>query len=151
MKKLLIVFIAVALFACESAEEKSADASTTISDNKSADAAPATPRAVTTIEWIDPPVKEMGKITEGQQVEVSWRYKNTGSQPLVISKIKSSCGCTTTEPPKEPIAPGAEGIIKATFNSNGRIGTNHRQVEVEANTQPSFTALSFNVEVLKKG
>src|SRR5687768_16018882 len=88
----------------------------------------------TTIEWIDS-TRDYGKITEGQKLDVSFRFKNTGDKPLIIRSVKPGCGCTATEPPKEPIAPGAEGIIKASFNSEGREGPNSKDIFVDANTK----------------
>ena len=61
----------------------------------------------TTMQWIDS-VKDYGKITEGQKLEVLFRFKNTGNKPLVIESVHPSCGCTVADPPKEPIARGWE-------------------------------------------
>lgn len=109
---------------------------------------PAGAKDLTDIQWIDS-VKEMGKINEGQVLDVSFRFKNTGNKPLVISNARASCGCTVPDPPKEPIAPGAEGAIKASFNSKGRPGHNHKEIDVEANTTGSpWHKVVFNVEVL---
>ena len=103
---------------------------------------------VTQIQWIDT-VKELGTVTEGQKLEVSFRFKNVGDKPLVIERVQPSCGCTVADPPKEAIAPGAEGVIKGVFDSNGRVGPNHKTMTVYANTaQPRD--LVFNVVVEKK-
>ncbi len=104
----------------------------------------------TTIQWIDS-VKNFGKIEEGQKLEVSFRFKNTGDKPLVIERVQPSCGCTVAEQSKEPIAPGNEGQIKATFNSEGRSGINHKTLFVYANTKGSQShSIQFEVEVEKK-
>jgi len=62
----------------------------------------------TSIQWLDS-TKDFGTIPEGQKVEVAFRFRNTGSTPLVITQVRPSCGCTIADQPKEPIAPGAEG------------------------------------------
>ncbi len=104
----------------------------------------------TTIEWKEPN-KKFDKITEGQMLDVSFAFKNTGNKPLVIFHVQPSCGCTAAEPPKEPIAPGAEGVIQATFNSEGRVGTQHKTLSVRANTKETqIHELTFEVEVVKK-
>lgn len=104
----------------------------------------------TTIQWLDSS-RDYGKIPEGQKLDVAFRFKNTGSTPLVIGRVQPSCGCTVADPPREPIAPGAEGIIKASFNSDGRVGINHKSLLVTTNTRGSQSfALQFVVEVLKK-
>ncbi|RYY81054.1 MAG: DUF1573 domain-containing protein [Chitinophagaceae bacterium] len=85
---------------------------------------------------------------EGAQVDVSWRFRNTGTKPLVIEKAQPGCGCTVAEKPEAPIPPGGEGRIRATFNSEGRVGTQHKNLIVQANTKPStIHDLYFNVEV----
>jgi hypothetical protein len=104
----------------------------------------------TTMQWIDS-VKDYGKITEGQKLEVLFRFKNTGNKPLVIESVHPSCGCTVADPPKEPIAPGAEGEIKGSFDSNGKSGQQHKTIAVTANTKGTENhELTFTVEVLKK-
>ena len=108
------------------------------------------PASLTNIKWLDS-VKNVGSVLEGQQVEVLFRFVNTGSKPLVIADAKPSCGCTVPEKPEDPIMPGEEGKIKAVFNSQGRTGSNHKTITVSANTAPSAThLLEFNVTVLGK-
>jgi hypothetical protein len=108
------------------------------------------PGRYTTIQWLDS-AKDYGKIPEGQQLDVAFRFRNTGSNPLVISRVQPSCGCTIAEEPKAPIAPGSEGQIRATFNSQGRTGVNHKTLFVTANTSGHQSwSLNFVVEVEKK-
>lgn len=105
----------------------------------------------TTIEWIDSTSRDYGKINEGQKLDVSFRFKNTGDKPLIIRSVKPGCGCTAAEPPKEPIAPGAEGLIKASFNSEGRPGKNSKDIYVDANTKGTQNHIvHFDVEVVGK-
>lgn len=102
----------------------------------------------TTIEWIDSTVQNIGKVKEGRIVEVTYRFKNAGTKPLVITDASASCGCTVPEKPEQPIAPGEEGIIKAKFDSNGQHhGEARKTVFVTANTNPSMNYLYFNLEV----
>jgi Protein of unknown function (DUF1573) len=104
----------------------------------------------TTIQWLDS-AKDFGKIQEGQQLAVSFRFKNTGDKPLIIERVQPSCGCTVAEQSTEPVAPGSEGQVKATFNSEGRTGVNHKTLFVYANTKGSPNhSLQFVVEVEKK-
>jgi hypothetical protein len=104
----------------------------------------------TSVEWLDS-LKDYGKIPEGQKLDVAFRFRNTGATPLVIGAVQPSCGCTVAERPEAPIAPGAEGQIKASFNSNGRVGINHKSLIIMANTKGTQRyALQFVVEVQKK-
>lgn len=64
---------------------------------------------------------ELKPITEGESVEVVFSFTNTGKSNLVLSAVEPTCGCTVPDDwPKEPIAPGAKGKIKAKYNSEGR-------------------------------
>lgn len=93
---------------------------------------------------------ELGTVKEGKVVEVTYKFKNTGSKPLVIASVSASCGCTVPEKPEQPIMPGEEGMIKATFDSKDRVGTANKSVYVTANTSPSTShELKFHVEVIK--
>jgi hypothetical protein len=112
--------------------------------------APRDSTQLTTVVWLDS-AKDFGKIQEGQKLEVAFRFRNTGTRPLVIERVQPSCGCTVAEQPKEPIAPGQEGQIKASFNSEGRVGTNHKTLYVYANMKEARThPLEFVVQVEKK-
>lgn len=106
--------------------------------------------SLTTIQWLDS-AKNYGTISEGQRLDVSFRFKNTGEKPLVISGVRPSCGCTVADPPKEPVAPGGTGTINASFNSEGREGMNKKEIFVSANTKGMRDhVLTFEVEVVKK-
>jgi len=105
--------------------------------------------ALTTIEWIEP-TKELGTINEGQKLQINFHLKNTGNAPLVLQSVVPGCGCTVADFPKEPIAPGKEADITASFDSKGREGQQHKQITVTANTKESSQhTLSFNVMVVK--
>lgn len=110
---------------------------------------PEDPNSYTTIQWIDS-TKDLGTITEGQKLEVAFRFKNTGTKPLVIRSVHASCGCTTPSAPARPFAPGEESEIKATFDSRGREGRNNKTIYVSANTFGTQNhELTFTVDVAK--
>lgn len=106
-------------------------------------------KQVTTIQWIDS-VRDFGRITEGQRLAVSFRFRNAGDKPLVIESVHPACGCTVADYPKEPIAPGQEGEITGEFNSEGREGQNHKEITVKANTAQRTHNLIFDVNVVGK-
>ena len=103
----------------------------------------------TTIQWLDS-VQNFGKVTDGEKIIVSFHFKNTGTKPLVISNVSASCGCTVPEKPEAPVPPGAEGVIKAEFNSSGRVGIASKNVFVTCNTAAQTYSLLFEGEVLPK-
>jgi len=63
---------------------------------------------------------DFGKVMEGEIVEHDYKFKNTGSEPLVLKKVKASCGCTVPTWPRNAIAPGESGIIHAKFDTKRR-------------------------------
>lgn len=106
---------------------------------------------LTTMQWIDSTFQDLGKVNEGQMLEVTYRFKNTGDKPLIISNASATCGCTVADKPEEPFAPGQEGKITAKFDSKSRQGEQRKEVFVTANTKPSNNhSLSFRVEVVKR-
>lgn len=84
---------------------------------------------------------DFGTVTDGEMVDLTFKFKNVGQAPLIIEQASGSCGCTVPERPKEPIAPGAEGEIKVQFNSTGRVGNVTKFVTLRANTAPRETKL----------
>jgi hypothetical protein len=144
MKHLIILLVAVGFIACNTADQKSGPALSQEEREKAVkDSA-----NFTTIQWIDSSFTDLGKINEGQVVEVSYRFKNSGTKNLIISNVSASCGCTVPEKPERPFAPGEEGVIKAKFDSRGRpAGEQRKSVFVDANTEPQRTELHFRVEI----
>jgi hypothetical protein len=89
-----------------------------------------------------------GKIHQNDVVEHTFKFKNTGTAPLVISNIGTSCGCTTPDWTKEPVAPGKTGSITAKFNSAGKMGMQNKVLTVESNSVSGSTMVSLEGEVL---
>lgn len=90
---------------------------------------------------------DFGKIKAGDKVKYSFKFKNSGKEPLIINSAKGSCGCTVPSYPKEPVAPGAEGVIDVEFNSAGKSGAQTKTVTINANTDPNPTRLTIKAEV----
>ncbi len=78
----------------------------------------------TTVQIIDS-AYNFKPVTDGEKVEYSYRFKNTGTKPLVIVDATASCGCTVPQKPEKPILPGEIGFIKIVFDSKGRVGNAH--------------------------
>jgi hypothetical protein len=103
----------------------------------------------TTVQLIDSAFN-FGTITEGEKVEYSYRFKNTGSNPLIVFNALTSCGCTVPEKPEKPVLPGETSYIKVVFNSSGKRGHNEKDITVNANTSPAFPILKLSGEVKEK-
>ncbi len=110
-------------------------------------AAPAVPTGPTTTVEFDESTYDYGTIDQGEKAVHIYKFKNTGSEPLVISNAKGSCGCTVPQWPKEPIAPGGTGEIEVAFDSKGKKGKQTKRVTITANTDPAQTFLTITGEV----
>jgi hypothetical protein len=93
---------------------------------------------------------DFGKVPEGTMATYEFKFKNTGNQPIVIANAQASCGCTTPEWTKAPVAPGKSGIIKAVYNSAGRPGVFAKTVTVISNAAEGSKVLSLKGTVLTK-
>lgn len=90
-------------------------------------------------------IKEQnGKVTH------QFEFSNTGNEPLVITNVRPSCGCTSSDYTKEPIAPGGKGYVSATFNPLRRPGKFSKTITVTSNATPPTTVLRFTGNVIAK-
>lgn len=90
---------------------------------------------------------DFGTIDEGDAVTHSFKFTNTGDIPLILDRCKGSCGCTVPKCPKEPIAPGEEGVIEVKFNSKGKKNKQTKTVTINANTVPEQTRITISANV----
>lgn len=90
---------------------------------------------------------DFGSIKQGDVVDHVFKFKNTGTQPLVISNIGVSCGCTTPSWTKEPVQPGKTGTISAKFNSAGKMGMQTKVLTIDSNSAGGSTTVSLVGEV----
>jgi hypothetical protein len=73
---------------------------------------------------------------------------NTGNQPLVIQNVVASCGCTTPDWTRQPIAAGASGKVTAIYDPKDRPGQFNKTLSVYTNTKPEVTVLVIKGEVI---
>lgn len=85
-------------------------------------------------------VHDYGNIPYNGNGECEFRFTNTGNEPLLIQKPKSSCGCTIPSWPKEPILPGESEVIKVTYRTN-RVGNINKTVTVTSNATKNSTVV----------
>lgn len=81
---------------------------------------------------------DFGKIKEGDEVSHRFKFTNTGTNDLMITNVKPSCGCTTPTYSQEAVAPGKDGFIDVKFNSSGKPGTQNKTVTVTANLEENI-------------
>jgi hypothetical protein len=88
---------------------------------------------------------DAGKVEWDQAtVRYNFPFKNDGSGPLVIKNVKTSCDCTVVNHPKEPIAPGGEGVITIDYDINKRLGSLGQAAAVQTN-DPLYPVVPVNV------
>jgi hypothetical protein len=94
---------------------------------------------------------DFGNISQGDKVEHTFVFTNTGDVPLIISNVAVTCGCTAPNWPKEPIQPGKTGEMKVVFNSAGKMGQQNSIVRVYSNASEPIEKVSLISNVLPKG
>jgi hypothetical protein len=81
---------------------------------------------------------DYGEIYQGSDGTFNFVFTNTGNEPLILSKPRSSCGCTVPSWPKEPILPGESNKIKVTYNTS-KIGVFSKSVTIYSNSRNKKT------------
>jgi hypothetical protein len=149
MKQFLIIFAAaVGLASCEMRGSKTAGEKELTEGEK--DYLLRDTANFTSIQWIDSTFQDLGNVKEGPEVDISFKFKNTGNKNLIIQNVTASCGCTVVEKPEQPFQPGETGTIKAKFTTEGHTGTNNKSIYVIANTKGSTSQeLKFRIVVEK--
>ncbi|WP_298309679.1 DUF1573 domain-containing protein [uncultured Aquimarina sp.] len=93
---------------------------------------------------------DFGTVTEGDILKHTFSFTNTGTAPLVIVNAKGSCGCTVSDWPKEPIAPGETKEMRVAFNTNGKPNAQNKQVTITTNTTGGKHILKIKAMVTPK-
>lgn len=91
---------------------------------------------------------DFGKVQKGTPVTHEFTFTNTGSEQLIISSVKASCGCTVTEYTKNPIEAGGKGFVKATYDAS-KAGAFTKTVTINANTEEGAVLLTIKGEVIE--
>ncbi len=91
---------------------------------------------------------EFGDITQGDKVSKKFVFRNTGSEPLMILNVQTTCGCTATDWPKTPLAPGDSSSLQVTFNSAKKQGRINKIVTVYSNSRTPEEKLKITGNVL---
>jgi hypothetical protein len=94
-------------------------------------------------------VHDYGTIYQNADGKSEFSFSNLGDEPLILSSVRSSCGCTVPSWPKEPILPGQSGVIVVTYDTK-RIGGISKQITVLSNATESPLTLEIKGTVLQK-
>jgi len=93
-------------------------------------------------------VFDFGSIPKNVPVTHTFKFTNNGKDPLIISSVQASCGCTVTDYSKDPILPGGSGYVKATYDA-AKIGVFNKTVTVNANTDGDAVQLTVKGTVVE--
>lgn len=88
---------------------------------------------------------DYGNIPEGVPAVHTFEFTSTGKEPVIVSQVAASCGCTTPVWTKEPVPNGKKGIVAVTYNA-ARLGSFVKTVTVLSNTgEPKYLTVKGNV------
>jgi hypothetical protein len=95
---------------------------------------------------------DFGDMAQGDKVEQTFKFTNTGNEPLVITNVEVTCGCTLPKSwPRDPIMPGSKGELTLAFNSTGKLGKQNKVVTIVSNaSNPDGKQIVFTANVLEK-
>jgi len=92
-----------------------------------------------------------GKIPMGKPVSVDFVFTNIGDEPLIISNVESTCGCTVPKYTSDPVAKGARGTITVTFNASAVQPGFTKAVTIKSNARTPVKVLYIKGEVVAPG
>lgn len=93
---------------------------------------------------------DFGDIVVGDKVEHVFEFENIGNEALILSDVRTTCGCTAPEWPREPIAPGAKASVKVVFNSAGKMGIQNKVITVMSNAVNNPARVKIVTNVLRE-
>lgn len=122
----LLTFLSIFTFALQAQENQTAAADSIIFDKL---------------------VHDYETIAQGGDGNCVFTFTNKGNKPLVLSNVRASCGCTTPDWTKTPVAPGEKGTIKVRYNTN-LVGSFNKSITVNSNAANSTVRLSIKGQVV---
>ena len=152
MKRLVVIIGILSLVSCSEEKQKkeTIESSIVAMSEKANKLAQEMIKSLTTMTF-DKVDHDFGSIKEDTDNKVLFKVNNTGKHPLIISRVSSSCGCTSPKKPTAPIAPGKSDVIEVVFHpTNSTQKEQTKTITVEANTDPQITILSIHASVLPK-
>lgn len=90
---------------------------------------------------------DFGKIPQGKPVTCDFTYTNVGPEPLIITDVKPTCGCTIADFTKTPVLKGGKGTIKITYNA-AVVSVFNKTIVVTSNAKTPTKYLIITGEVV---
>lgn len=91
-------------------------------------------------------VHDYGVVAYGGDGVCTFKFTNTGKEPLILQQPQSSCGCTVPSWPKEPVLPGASDVIQVTYNTK-KVGPINKTITVKSNAKSNTVVLKITGKV----
>jgi hypothetical protein len=89
---------------------------------------------------------DFGTVQEGGDIEYSFEFKNTGKEPIILSSVTASCGCTAPSWSKDPVLPNQKSVVKAVYHTDGRVGAFNKAITVVSNAGAKVLTIKGTVE-----
>lgn len=93
-------------------------------------------------------VIDYGEVEHGGDGVREFKFKNTGDEVLVISRVYSTCGCTIPKKPEDPIQPGETGVIEVKYDTKRAAGPIRKTITVYSNASPEPYTLKIKGTLL---
>lgn len=148
---LIVIITFLSLTSCQ--KQRGVDPTTGLSfesQNENTIKMPAKSNLPETSMTFEKEVHDFGTVNEGDKVDYTFNFINSGKNDLQITNAVGSCGCTVPEYPKELLKPRASGKIKVSFNSAGKSGKNEKSVTLTANIANQYQVIKIKANIEPK-
>lgn len=148
MKKMILVLsiMTFAVFMVSAQEKPTTPANTNPTATSAAPAAVDNPNAP--VIAFEKTVHDYGTVPFNGDGKCEFKFTNTGKEPLILTNVKSSCGCTVPQWPRQPILPGQTDVIKVEYKTN-RVGKINKTITVMSNAKTPNVVLRIEGQVLQ--
>lgn len=99
--------------------------------------------------WFEESLHDYGEIEQDSDGTWSFAFKNLGEEAVIINRVRSTCGCTVPDWPREPIEPGESGEISVIYNT-ATTGTFLKSVVVYSTASNSPVKLQIKGKVFAR-
>jgi hypothetical protein len=89
---------------------------------------------------------DFGTVQEGGDIKYEFEFKNNGKEPIIVSSVTASCGCTGASGSSDPVLPGKKSVIKAVYHTDGRVGAFNKAITVVSNAGAKVLTIKGTVE-----
>lgn len=96
----------------------------------------------------DKETHDFGKIPLNKPASVEFKFVNIGDQPLILTKVETTCGCTVPEYTKTPVKKGETGVIKVTYNPTGAALPFSKSITITSNAKTTTKVLYIKGETV---